>query len=325
MTAQALWMVGKGRAEIREAELSAPAGDEVVIRTLYSGISRGTERLVFHGAVPACEHGRMRCPLQDGDFPFPVKYGYAAVGVVTGGAPDWHGRKVFALAPHQDMQTVPVSLIGEVPANVPLRRAVLAANMETALNAVWDSGVTAGDRVTVVGAGVVGLLIARLCARIPGVAVTVIDIDAAREGIASALGARFAGQLAPEADQDVVFHTSASQDGLVTAIGAAAFEATIVEVSWFGEKAPTIPLGGAFHSQRLRLISSQVGTVAARQRSRWDYARRRAAALRLLADGALDALITDEIAFADLPAALPRLLGPDAAGLQTVVRYGDAS
>lgn len=321
MTARALWIVGKGRAELREATNPAPGPDEVVIRTLYSGISRGTERLVFHGAVPPGERERMRCPQQEGDFPFPVKYGYAAVGIVTGGAPEWQGKTVFALSPHQERQNVPVSLIAEVPADVPPRRAVLAANMETALNAVWDSGVTAGDRVTVVGAGVVGMLIARLCARMPGVIVTLVDIDAAREAIARAMGCRFARSPAPQGDQDVVFHTSASQAGLATALGAAAFEAAIVEVSWFGDRPVTLPLGGPFHSQRLRLISSQVGNVAARQRPRWDFARRRAAALALLADDALDALITEEIAFADLPGAMHRLLGPDAAGLQTVVRY----
>lgn len=319
---RALWTVARGRAELRPETPRPPGEGEVLIRTLFSGLSRGTERLVFEGAVPAREYGRMRAPLMAGDFPFPVKYGYAAVGVVEAGEAAWLGRTVFALAPHQERQTVPLALASEVPAEVPARRAALAANMETALNAVWDAGAGPGDAITVVGAGVVGLLIARLCARLPGARVQVVDVTEARAGAAAALGCRFhAPDEAAGGTEDIVFHVSSAPAGLAEALRLGGFEARIVEVSWYGDRLVPAPLGDAFHSQRLTLTSSQVGAVATSRRPRWDCARRRETALRLLADPALDALITGEVAFADLPAALPRLLAPDAPGLQTIVRY----
>lgn len=321
MAAEALWIVDREQAELRFEPLAAPREDEALVRTLYSGISRGTERLVFGGLVPPGEYGRMRAPMMAGSFPFPVKYGYAAVGRVERGPSDWLNRTVFCLHPHQDRFIAPLSMLAALPEAVPARRAIFAANMETALNAVWDSGAGPGDRIVVVGAGVVGLLIARIAARLPGARVSVVDVDDSRADIVEALGAEFALPCAAPTGADVVFHASVTPQGLATAIHAAGFEGTIVEVSWFGEGATPVPLGGAFHSQRLKLISSQVGQIAPSRRPRWDYARRRDAALSLLTDAALDALITEEIDFSALPAALPRLFAPGAAGLQTLVRY----
>lgn len=320
-TAQALWTVDRGIAELRPTPLPAPREDEVVIRTLWSGLSRGTERLVFNGDVPPAEYARMRAPLMEGNFPFPVKYGYAAVGLVEDGPGDLMGKTVFALAPHQERLVVPRSLLAVVPAGVPARRATLTANMETALNAVWDSGAGPGDGIVVVGAGIVGLLITHLVAAIPGTEVCVIDADDSRQGIAQQLGAEF--RLPDQAGDaaDVVFHTSASAAGLSTALAAAGFEARVIEVSWYGDRPVAAPLGAGFHSQRLQLISSQVGSVATSRRSRWDYARRRDMALALLNAPVLDTLITEDIAFTDLAAAMPRLLAPGAPGLQTVIRY----
>lgn len=316
--ADALWYVAPMRAEIRPARLAAAAGDATV-RTLWSGLSRGTERLVASGRVPAAEHQRMRAPLQEGDFPFPVKYGYCAVGAVEDGPAALVGRTVFALHPHQSLFTAPPSFLSAVPDGVPARRAILAANMETALNGVWDSGAGPGDRIAVVGAGIVGLLVAHLARALPGSEVTVVDVDPSRAAVAASLGLALAA--VPPGDCDVVFHTSAAPAGLAAAIEAAGLEATVVEMSWYGDGMQPVPLGGAFHSRRLRLQSSQVGQVSPSRRPRWSYARRMATALGLLADERLDALITAEVAFADLPAAIPALLAPGAAGLATAIRY----
>jgi 2-desacetyl-2-hydroxyethyl bacteriochlorophyllide A dehydrogenase len=321
ISARALWITAPRCAELRTAPLKAPGEGEAVVRALYSGISRGTERLVFNAEVPASEYRRMRAPLMEGDFPFPVKYGYAAVGIVTEGPPPLRDRTVFCLHPHQDRFVAPVSMLAVLPDSVPPRRAIFAANMETALNAMWDSGAGPGDRIVVVGAGVVGLLIARLAARLPGAEVTVVDVAPERAETARALGCGFAAPCAAPTGADVVFHASVTPQGLATAIHAAGFEGTIVEVSWFGDRATQVPLGGAFHSQRLKLVSSQVGQIATSRRPRWDYARRREAALSLLNDAALDALITEEIAFDDLAGSLARVFAPGAPGLQTLVRY----
>ncbi|WP_460450194.1 zinc-dependent alcohol dehydrogenase [Alsobacter sp. SYSU BS001988] len=321
--ATALWCVAPGRAELRTSPLSSPQDPAALatVRTVWSGVSRGTERLVAAGKVPVGEHGRMRAPLQEGEFPFPVKYGYCAVGVVEDGPEDLLGREVFALHPHQDRFVAPVSMLAALPDGVPARRAILAANMETALNALWDSGAGPADRIVVVGGGLVGLLVAALAARLPGAEVTVVDVEPARAEAARLLGAGFS--LPPDAprDADVAFHVSASPAGLATALACAGTEASVVEMSWYGEGDVPAPLGGAFHSRRLKLVSSQVGAVSPSRRPRWTHARRLAAALGLLRDERLDALITEEVAFADLPAALARILAPGAPGLATAIRY----
>jgi threonine dehydrogenase-like Zn-dependent dehydrogenase len=318
---QALWYVGPGRAEIRPESVPRPGPDQVRVRALYGAISRGTERLVFAGRVPESEHARMRAPFMDGSFPFPVKYGYATVGRVEEGLGDLIGQCVFALYPHQTVFTLPADAVVPVPDGVPPSRAVLAANMETALNGLWDAAPGPGDRIAVVGAGVVGALAARLAARLPGADVTLVDIDPARAALAEKLGLGFALPDAAPQDCDLVIHASASAAGLATALRLAGLEATVLELSWYGAGEVPVPLGAAFHSQRLRLVSSQVGMVAASHRTRWSYSRRRAAALALLDDSALDALLVPAISFHDLPARLPDILEPAGGVLCQVISY----
>lgn len=310
-TAHAFWTVAPGQGVLRAETLPPPPAGTRRVRTLASGISRGTEALVFAGRVPPSQHAAMRAPLMQGDFPFPVKYGYAAVGEVD-------DQRVFVLHPHQDRFDAPAAMCIPIPAAVPSLRATLAANMETALNIAWDAAALPGERILVVGAGVVGLLTAWLLARIPATTVTVVDIDPARLPIARRLGCHAC--LHAPAEQDLVVHASASAAGLRSALAACAFEARLVEASWFGDACPALPLGEAFHARRLRLIASQVGAVAPAMRARRSHAERLATALDLLADPALDALLEPPTRFADLPAAMPRLL---AGGLCHTITYED--
>lgn len=319
--ARAFWIAAPGRGEIRPEAVRPPEADEVLVRARYSGISRGTEVLVFQGRVPASETIRMRAPFQAGDFPGPVKYGYASVGCVEQGPPALVGRDVFALYPHQTHYTVPAAAVHPLPDGVPPRRAVLAANMETAVNGLWDGRPQVGDRVTVVGAGTVGCLVAWLAARMPGCAVELLDINPAREAVARALGVPFARPEEAAGDADLVLHASGSAAGLDLALRIAGFESTIVEMSWYGEGTVPVTLGEAFHAQRLTLRSSQVGHVAAPQRPRWDPARRLALALDLLREAALDALLTGESAFDALPEVLSRLAAGPGDTLCHCIRY----
>jgi NADPH:quinone reductase-like Zn-dependent oxidoreductase len=324
--AHALWYVAPCRAEIRPETLAADVGPgEVRIEALYGGISRGTERLVFAGSVPASEYARMRGPFMAGDFPFPVKYGYATVGRVAAGPDALIGRAAFALHPHQTAFVLPADRIALLPADVPAPRGVLAANMETALNALWDAAPGPADRIAVVGAGVVGCLCAWLASRLPGADVTLVDIDKSRAAVAASLGAGFALPDAAPGECDVVIHASASGAGLATALRLAGNEATVLELSWYGAGEVAVPLGEGFHSRRLRLVSSQVGQVAASHRPRWPHRRRLEAALALLADPALDALIAPAIDFHDLPAALPKILAGSSGVLCQLVRYPAAA
>ena len=327
-TAEALWYVSPGRAEIRSERLSEPGAAEVRVRALHSAVSRGTERLVFAGRVPESEFERMRAPFMSGAFPFPVKYGYAIVGRIETGPPALCDRMVFALHPHQDIFTLPVEAVTPIPDDLPAARAVLAANMETALNAVWDGAPGPADHIAVVGGGVVGLLVAWLCAHLPGTHVTLVDVAPSRADLARALGVNFiTADVAPKAlgDCDLVVHASGSATGLATALGLAGEEATVLELSWYGTQEVAAPLGCGFHSRRLKLVSSQVGRVASSHRPRWTSRRRLAAALDLLADPALDALIAPGIEFHALPKRLADILAPDSASLCPLITYPAAA
>jgi threonine dehydrogenase-like Zn-dependent dehydrogenase len=305
--ARAFWITAPNKGEIRTEALPPLAADEALVRTLYTGISRGTETLVFGGRVPASEHARMRAPFQAGEFPAPVKYGYCNVGAVEAGPAHLRGRNVFCLHPHQTRYVVPAAALTPLPDGVPPGRAVLAANLETAVNGLWDAAPRVGDRVAVIGAGTVGCLVAWLASRIAGCAVELVDVDARKARAADALGVAFRAPEQATRDVDVAVHTSGSESGLATALALAGFEATVLEMSWYGSAAPKVPLGEAFHSRRLTLKSSQVGGIAAAQRARWTYARRMALVLELLAHTELDALISGESRFDELPAVLAQL------------------
>lgn len=319
--AQAFWTTAPGRGEIRGETLPRPASGEVVVRTLYSGISRGTESLVFHGRVPVSEYQRMRAPFQQGDFPAPVKYGYASVGRIESGPADLVDRDAFVLFPHQTRYVVPASALHLLPEHLPARRAVLAANMETAINGVWDAAIQPGDHVAVVGGGTVGCLAAWLAARIPGCEVELVDVNPRRAAVAKALGVPFATPELAEGDADVVIHASGSPQGLGLSMRLAGFETTILELSWYGDQHVPVELGGAFHAQRLTIKSSQVGHVATGQRARWSHQRRMQLALTLLREPALDALITGESPFTELPAVMARLSAEPGDTLCHGIRY----
>jgi threonine dehydrogenase-like Zn-dependent dehydrogenase len=318
----AFWVVAPGRGELRHERVPAPQGREVSVRALYSGVSRGTEALVFDGCVPQGEHERMRAPFQAGDFSGPVKYGYASVGQVVEGPGALAGKTVFCLYPHQQRYVVPIDALYRLPEAVPAARAVLAAHLETALNAVWDSGAAPGDRVAVVGGGSVGCLAAWVLARMPGCDVQLIDTNPHRRIVAEAFGIAFAQPGAARPDADVVLHTSGSPEGLQLALRLAAFEATVCELSWYGTRCVTLPLGEAFHSRRLVLKSSQVGAVATSHRARWTLRRRMELALGLLTDPALDLLINSEGAFEDLPEVMQRLARAPGDTIMHRVSYG---
>jgi 2-desacetyl-2-hydroxyethyl bacteriochlorophyllide A dehydrogenase len=322
--ARAFWAIAPGRGEIRAETLRAPGLGEALVETLASGISRGTESLVFQGRVPPSQHAAMRCPLQEGAFTFPVKYGYSAVGLVRAGPEGLLGNRVFCLAPHQSAFLAPAAMLNRVPDAVPTRRAVLAANMETAVNIAWDAAVLPGERVLVVGAGVVGLLAAHLLAAIPGVTLTLVDPDRGKARIAAALGLGFAAPEDAPAEAEVIVHASGAPAGLAFALAHAAFEARIVEASWFGDKPVALPLGEAFHSRRLRLISSQVGYIGGAMRGRRGYAERMALALSLLADARLDALLDGPSRFDDLPDTMAGLAASPGVLCHVVLHHPDA-
>jgi threonine dehydrogenase-like Zn-dependent dehydrogenase len=315
---QAFWVQSPGSGQLREERLPAPGPDDVLVRTLCSGVSRGTETLVFRGGVPASQHDVMRAPFQEGEFPGPVKYGYLNVGVVEQGPAHLEGKTVFCLYPHQTAYVVPATAVTPVPDAVPPGRAILAGTVETAVNAVWDARPRLGDRIAVIGAGMVGCSVAKLLTGFPAARVQLIDVDPAKADIAAALGVEFSTPDEALGDCDLVVHASASEAGLTKALELLAPAGEVVELSWYGDRRISVPLGENFHSRRLVIRSSQVGTVARPDRS---YAQRLGVALDLLADPAFEALVSGECMFNDLPSVLPRLVANELSALCLRVMY----
>lgn len=323
--ARAFWVREPGVGEIRHAPLPEPGAGDVVVRALRSAVSRGTESLVFGGRVPASQHAVMRAPFQDGDFPGPVKYGYLSVGVVEAGPDHLRGRTVFCLHPHQTTYVVPAAAVTLVPDGVPVHRAVLAGIVETALNALWDQPPLIGDRIAVVGAGVLGCSVARLASQVPGTTVTLVDVDPSRAPVAEALGVAFATPEGASDGCDLVVHTSATSAGLQRSLDLLAPEGTVLELSWYGDEPTTVSLGGSFHSGRLNLRASQVGRVAPARRDRRTTGERLALALDLLRDDAFDCLLTGESDFEALPEVMPRLVSRELPALCHAVTYAASS
>lgn len=303
------WIIAPRQGEIVKTDLAPMNTGEVMVRAIHSGISRGTESLVFRGDVPPSQYRTMRAPFQEGEFPGPVKYGYASVGEVQddAGSSGLVGRTVFCLYPHQDVYCVPAHDVAALPEGVPAGRAVLAANMESAVTIVWDAQPSPGDRIVIVGAGVVGLLVAWLCARIPGTNVTIIDVNPARATAARELGVPFSSKPPTHADADVVIHASGHADGLRTSLELAGVEGTVVEASWHGSSDVPLPLGEDFHSKRLTIKSSQVGRIPPARAPRWTHIQRMRLALELLRAPELDVMITGSSEFSDLPEVLAQL------------------
>jgi len=320
--AHAFWVREPGVGEIRPVAVPDPGPGDVLVRTLVSGVSRGTEALVFEGRVPEDQRAAMRAPFQEGDFPAPVKYGYLSVGLVEEGPADLCGRTIFCLHPHQTRYVVPAETVHLVPEGVPAERAVLAGTVETAVNALWDAAPLVGDRVTVVGAGMVGCAVARLLTRIPGTQVTLVDVDPTRSEVAAGLGVGFAPPDDAPTGQDLVVHTSATSAGLQRSLDLLVAEGTVVDLSWYGDTDVQLSLGGRFHSDRLSIRSSQVGSVARARRDRRTTAQRMALALELLRDPAFDVLLTGSSRFEELPDVMPQLASGKLAALCHTITYG---
>jgi threonine dehydrogenase-like Zn-dependent dehydrogenase len=319
--AHAFWLRAPGRGEIRPVALPEPGPEKVLVRTLRSGISRGTETLVFRGRVPPGQYAEMRAPFQEGEFPGPVKYGYLNVGAVEHGPPELRGRTVFCLYPHQTAYVVPARAVGVVPEGVPPARAVLAGTVETAVNALWDAAPLLGDRVTVVGAGMVGCCVAYLLSRFPAVQVTLVDVNESRAGVAAALDVDFALPAGAADARDLVVHASATSAGLQLSLDLLAPEGTVIDLSWYGDSEVGLSLGGAFHSRRLAIRASQVGTVSPARRARRTAAQRLALALDLLRDPAFDALLTGQSRFDELPDVMERLSAGSLRALCHTITY----
>ncbi|MDZ5076180.1 zinc-binding alcohol dehydrogenase [Nesterenkonia sp. HG001] len=320
------WTVGPGRGELRQASPPRPADGEVLVETIVSGISRGTESMVHRGDVPPETAELMRAPHQLGELPHPVSHGYLNVGVVRDGqgegAAELVGRTVFSLAGHREHVAVPAEDCHPLPPGCPPERALLAGAAETGLNALWEAGVSLGDRVTVIGGGMIGLATALLADRMPLERLEVVEVDAARRQLIDSLGLHALPPGRASTDRDVVLHSSATGAGLAEALRVAGDDTVIVEQSWYGQHHPDVPLGADFHARRLRIVASQVGEVAQPRRLRRTRRQRLQLALSLL-DERFDALLTGRSPLEDLPEVMDALAAEDPTWSGTICHVVD--
>lgn len=318
--AKALWHLSDSSSVIKATKLPAENSNSCIVKTAYSLISTGTERLVSLGLVPESLHSQMKVPYMQGKFSFPLTYGYSMVGRVISEQSTLFGKLVHFMHPHQDICHVEASSLFEIPENIPATRAGLASNVETALNAIWDSGLSIGDRTLVCGFGMIGALVARLLSFMPGVEVQVLEIDPGRKKKAKEMG--FEVVENPEQEQyDLAFHTSASAGGLQKCIDSVGLEGKIIELSWYGTKSIALQLGGSFHRNRKQLISSQVSIIPKQKSARWDYKRRKETVFELLKNDIFDQHISHIIPFEDTPDFFQKLRTDKLEGLGYLIKY----
>ena len=312
-SAISVWFTSPRTVELRASSVAVPARGEVRIQTLFSGISHGSEMTVYRGDVPASLSLDATLPTLQGTFEFPVKYGYASVGRVIDFGADvtgvLEGDLVFAFNPHETCYTVPAGVVIKLPRELNPRIGIFTANVETALNALLDATPRLGERVLVIGQGVVGLLITQLVRRAGASLVITSDLHESRRQLSQLAGADVT--LDPSTERitervhaltggvgaDVVIEASGEPRVLDEAIGAAAQEGRVVIVSWYGTKRADLGLGSDFHRKRLMLKSSQVSNLDPSLAPRWTIARRRELAVGYLSELLLDKLITRVLPF----------------------------
>jgi NADPH:quinone reductase-like Zn-dependent oxidoreductase len=283
MKAKELWFNSPGKVGFKLVNVDDPKNDEVLVKAVCSLISSGTERLVSGGNIPAKIYDQMKVPYMQGDFSFPFTYGYSLVGEIFKGKKSLPGKYVHLLHPHKEIALVKMNDVYILPEGFNLQTATLASNMETAVNAVWDSGVSIGDKVIIVGFGIIGALIAGVLKSMKHIHISIHESNPERASIARKLGFEVPGEIQNNYF-DIAFNTSASEHGLQVCIDSVGFEGKVTELSWYGEGKVNINLGGDFHSMRKVIIASQVSSIPAQMTGRWDFSRRKKLVFEILKD-----------------------------------------
>jgi 2-desacetyl-2-hydroxyethyl bacteriochlorophyllide A dehydrogenase len=320
VSARELWFTAPGRVELREGAAVSVQEGQVRVRGLRSGVSQGTELLLFKGEGPTPFDPSLDTP---GTPTYPRRYGYAWVGEVTESraAAVQVGTRIFGLLPHGDEHVVHAARLRALPDDVPAERAVLAANLETALNVVWDAGVALGDEVVVLGGGVVGSLVGHV-ARLGGAQARVLEPSEPRRRAAQRLGL---DAVSPESAgsklADIVVEASGNPAALDQAISLAREEGVVAVASFYGERVAAVRLGSEFHRRRLSLKASQVSRLPPSRAPGWSFERRFGLVARLLADSRLDALLERPLPFAEAPAWYAHLAEAPGQHLQSIFSY----
>ncbi len=322
METTALWHLSESSTILKTTNIRNDHPTSCLIKSLYSLVSTGTERLVAQGKVPGNLQEAMKVPYMEGSFGFPLTYGYSLVGEIIEGPEHLISKNVHIMHPHQSMLYADEAHVALIPEDIPSKRAVLISNLETAINAVWDSEVTLGENVFVAGFGTIGSLLCQVLRKFPAIDLHVLEPNQARCEKARSWGFNAVQAITlPEPPFDVAFNTSCHENGLQVCIDSVGYEGKVVELSWYGTQSVNINLGKSFHHFRKQIISSQVSQIPGHKLSRWDYRRRKALAFDLLKDPFFDELLTDEISFEDAPVFFQNLRNGTIDSVGTTIKY----
>lgn len=313
-SSRSLWHIDAGHSEIRSQNLD-PLPGQILLQSLYSLISLGTEKTIALGGVPGNVYDKMKVPYMEGSFSLPVKYGYSLV------ARSEEGQCYHLMHPHQDLVSVNPESLTPVPPGIPPSRAVLVSNMETALTAYWDAGPLKDEKIMIAGFGLIGALTALLL-RLKGFQdITVYEPDATRTGLARRLGFHTGDPGFDPGPFDLAFHSSGNASGLQHCLEVMGPEGRILELSWYGRQKITLGLGEHFHINRLRIIASQVSSIPRNLQGAWNFAKRKQEVLSLLADPCWDRLEIEEVPFETSPAVFYKIRHSQTKGLTYILKY----
>ena len=299
MKSQSLWLIKKNKPKILSKDIYYKKNNKtVLVKTLYSGISKGTENLVARGKIHKSQFKIMRCPFQDGNFSFPIKYGYINIGEIIDGPISLTGKKIFTLFPHQTVFEISTKNINLIK-NKNAKKYLLTANMETAVNIFWDSQAKKNDRILIVGLGSVGLLTAYFFKLKGYKNLYVSDVNLSKKSIAKKLNLNFIHYNKIN-NLDCIINTTSNYDVLNNSFTKLNLDGKIIEASWYGEKVGKLNLGNEFHSKRLRIISSQVSNIPLHMQKKHNYRSRLKIAINALNDDKLLLLINSVSKFENL-------------------------
>ncbi|MEM1137565.1 MAG: zinc-binding alcohol dehydrogenase [Bacteroidota bacterium] len=306
------WLVEKNLTQVTE--------NEVAIESMYSLVSLGTERTITTQLLTKEIAARMVVPYMRGTFQNEFTYGYSLVGRIIDGEKDLIGKVIHVMHPHQNYAVVKTQDIFFIPEQMNPKLATLVSNMETAVNAIWDANVEIGDKVLVIGYGTVGALTALIASKIPGIDISILEINQNRFNAAVEQGFKVSSILENK-DFDIVFNTSGNAEMLQKAISVTKSEGRIIEMSWYGAKSITINFGADFHYGRKQLISSQVSQIPNRKLKNWTYHSRKKLVFKLLQELNPHYLINCEVHFSETPKFYNDLRRHETSGLGVVIKY----